>query len=96
MTNFDRVNKELKVMAPNAAEPSMMLLKDRLNLLLKMLIKARLAAGLRQLDVAQALGRPQSYVAKIEGGERKIDFIEVVDFCKVLDLQPEQLLKKLK
>jgi transcriptional regulator with XRE-family HTH domain len=73
----------------------MLLLKDRRNLLLKMLKEARLAAGLRQLDVAQALDRPQSYVAKIESGERKIDFIEVVDLCKVLDLQPEQLFKKL-
>lgn len=74
----------------------MLLLKDRRNLLLKMLKEARLAAGLRQLDVAQALDRPQSYVAKIESGERKIDFIEVVDLCKVLDLQPEQLIKRLK
>lgn len=74
----------------------MLLLKDRRNLLLKMLKEARLAAGLRQLDVAQALDRPQSYVAKIESGERKIDFIEVIDFCKVVDLRPEKLLKKLR
>jgi len=74
----------------------MLLLKDRRNLLLKMLKEARLAAGLRQLDVAQALDRPQSYVAKIESGERKIDFIEVIDFCKVVDLRPEKLLKRLK
>ena len=73
----------------------MLLLKDRRNLLLKMLKEARLAAGLRQLDVAQALDRPQSYVAKIESGERKIDFIEVIDFCKVVDLRPEKLLKRL-
>ena len=73
----------------------MLLLKDRRNLLLKILKEARLAAGLRQLDVAQALDRPQSYVAKIESGERKIDFIEVIDFCKVVDLRPEKLLKRL-
>ena len=74
----------------------MLLLKDRRNLLLKILKEARLAAGLRQLDVAQALNRPQSYVAKIESGERKIDFIEVIDFCKVVDLRPEKLLKRLR
>ena len=74
----------------------MLLLKDRRNLLLKILKEARLAAGLRQLDVAQALDRPQSYVAKIESGERKIDFIEVIDFCKVVDLRPENLLKRLR
>ena len=74
----------------------MLLLKDRRNLLLKMLKEDRLAAGLRQLDVAQALDRPQSYVAKIESGERKIDFIEVIDCCKVVDLRPEKLLKRLR
>lgn len=74
----------------------MLLLKDRRNLLLKILREARLAAGLRQLDVAKALDRPQSYVAKIESGERKIDFIEVIDFCKVVDLRPEKLLKRLR
>ena len=74
----------------------MLLLKDRRNLLLKMLKEARLAAGLRQLDVAQALDRPQSYVAKIESGERKIDFIEVIDFCKVVGLDPLRLIKRLK
>lgn len=74
----------------------MLLLKDRRNLLLKMLKEARLAAGLRQLDVAQALDRPQSYVAKIESGERKIDFIEVVDLCKVVGIDPVRLIKRLK
>ena len=74
----------------------MLLLKDRQNLLLKILKEARLAAGLRQLDVAQALDRPQSYVAKIESGERKIDFIEVIDFCKVVGLDPLRLIKRLK
>jgi len=74
----------------------MLLLKDRRNLLLKILKEARLAAGLRQLDVAQALDRPQSYVAKIESGERKIDFIEVIDFCKVIGFRPEKLLKRLR
>jgi len=74
----------------------MLLLKDRRNLLLKILKEARLAGGLRQLDVAQALDRPQSYVAKIESGERKIDFIEVIDFCKVVGLDPLRLIKRLK
>lgn len=74
----------------------MLLLKDRRNLLLKMLKEARLASGLRQLDVAQALDRPQSYVAKIESGERKIDFIEVIDFCKVVGIDPVRLIKRLK
>ena len=64
----------------------MLLRKDRRMLLLKMLKDARLERGLRQLDVALALGRPQSYVAKVESGERKVDCIDVIDFCNVVKL----------
>jgi len=65
-------------------------------LLLKMLKDARLERGLRQLDVALALGRPQSYVAKVESGERKVDCIDVIDFCNVVKLDPVKLVKRLK
>ena len=65
-------------------------------LLLKMLKDARHERGLRQLDVALALGRPQSYVAKVESGERKVDCIDVIDFCNVVKLDPVKLVKRLK
>jgi len=74
----------------------MLLRKDRRMLLLKMLKDARLERGLRQLDVALALGRPQSYVAKVESGERKVDCIDVIDFCNVVSLDPVKLVKRLK
>jgi transcriptional regulator with XRE-family HTH domain len=45
--------------------------------LLARLKAARLAAGLTQTAVAQALGRPQSYVSKTESGERRLDPIEL-------------------
>ena len=74
----------------------MLLRKDRRMLLLKMLKDARLERGLRQLDVALALGRPQSYVAKVESGERQVDCIDVSDFCNVVKLDPVKLVKRLK
>ena len=45
--------------------------------LLYRLREARLEAGLRQADVARKLRRPQSYISKIELGERRIDPIEL-------------------
>lgn len=54
-----------------------------------------MAAGLRQIDVATALDRPQSYVAKIESGERRLDFIEVLDLCIVIRLDPATLVQGL-
>ena len=69
--------------------------KNRKNLLLKLLKEARITANLRQLDVAISLGKPQSYIAKIESGERKIDFIEVLDICKQIKLDPKNLVDRL-
>ena len=52
---------------------------------------ARVNANLRQIDVASALDKPQSYIAKVESGERKLDFIETLDYCAVLNLTLEDL-----
>lgn len=74
----------------------MVLVRDRKKLLLQLLRQAREDAGLRQIDVATHLGVPQSYVAKVESGERKLSFIEVLDLCKAIDLDPIALMDRLK
>ena len=73
----------------------MVLVKDRKKLLRQILRQAREAAELRQIDVAALLGVPQSYVAKVESGERKISFIEVLDFCNAIGLDPQVLIDRL-
>lgn len=52
---------------------------------------ARKRASLKQVEVAAMLGKPQSYIAKVENGERRIDFIETIQLCKVVGLDPLQL-----
>lgn len=44
---------------------------------------ARLDARLKQSDVATALGKPQSYVSKVENGERRIDPVELRLFARL-------------
>ena len=73
----------------------MLLVKDKRKIVRETLKETRLRHGLRQQDVAEALGRPQSYVAKIESGERKTDFVEVLDICTAVGLDPNALLKRL-
>ncbi len=51
--------------------------------LVNKLIKAREKLGLRQEDVAKLLGRTQSYISKIEAGQRRIDLIQLKEFAKI-------------
>jgi len=55
--------------------------------------KARRAAGLTQQDVAGALDKPQSYVAKTEGYERRLDIIELMEFCDAVKADKRRILK---
>jgi transcriptional regulator with XRE-family HTH domain len=54
----------------------------------ELLIAARKKAGLTQAEVALRLGRPQSFVAKYEGGERRLDVIEFVTVARIIGLDP--------
>ena len=44
----------------------------------------REAGGLRQVDLAARLKRPQSFVSKYESGEKTLDFLEVREVCSAL------------
>jgi len=50
------------------------------------LISAREVAGLTQVQVAQRLGKPQSFVSKYERGERRLDFTEFLELADVLQI----------
>ncbi|MBI1236590.1 MAG: helix-turn-helix domain-containing protein [Alphaproteobacteria bacterium] len=54
--------------------------------------KARQDTGLTQFELAEKLGRPQSFVAKIESGERRVDIFEFVQICEALGLNPNEAL----
>jgi len=51
--------------------------------LLKRLRQARRQAELTQVQVARALGRPQSFVTKCELGERRIDPVDLQQFARL-------------
>lgn len=59
------------------------------------LIQARKDAGLTQQQVADKLGRPQSFVAKYEGGERRLDVVEFVEIAKALGANPKAFISDL-
>jgi transcriptional regulator with XRE-family HTH domain len=50
---------------------------------------------LTQQTVAKRLGRHQSFVAKYEGGERRLEVIEFVQICEAIGVRPGQVLSAL-
>lgn len=56
--------------------------KDYLEIINR-LKEARLKVGLSQQEVASRLGKPQSYISKIESGERRLDVVEIKKLAKV-------------
>ena len=59
----------------------------------ELMIAARKKAGLTQNELAKRLHRQQSFVAKYEGGERRVDVIEFIEICKAVQTDPNRLLK---
>jgi transcriptional regulator with XRE-family HTH domain len=51
--------------------------------LVEQIKKARIEVGLDQKDVAKLLKKTQSYISKIESGQRRIDIIQLKDFAKI-------------
>ena len=52
-------------------------------------------ARITALEVAERRGKPQSFVAKYEGGERRLDVIEFVAVARALELDPKALIDRL-
>ena len=61
----------------------------------ELMIGARKAAGLTQQELAMKLGKPQSFIAKYEAGERRIDVVEFLAICREISVDSVGILKKL-
>jgi transcriptional regulator with XRE-family HTH domain len=51
-----------------------------------LLRKKRQDARIRQTELAERLGLPQSFVSKCESGERRVDLLELLEICRALDI----------
>ena len=82
-------------MAPRARGLVKSLHQPEYQALCALLAEARRKAGLTQHEVARRLRRPQSFVAKYEGGERRLDVIEFLSVSAALGADPIRLLRRL-
>jgi transcriptional regulator with XRE-family HTH domain len=51
-----------------------------------LLRQVRSEAGMRQVDLAAKLGRPQSFVSNYEAGERGIDIMDLRYICEAVGI----------
>jgi transcriptional regulator with XRE-family HTH domain len=61
--------------------------------LVETLVAARKSAGIRQQALAKKLGRPQSFIAKYEGGERRVDAVEFIAIVRALGADPVKVFR---
>ncbi len=60
--------------------------------IIERLIKARKDLGLTQSQVADQLGKPQSFVSKVESRERRLDVTELKQFAKIYKVHVADLI----
>lgn len=63
--------------------------------LLEVLKEVRKESGTTQVDMSKRLKRPQSFVSKVETGERRLDFIELVAIARAMKVDPQDLFAKI-
>ncbi|MNG81816.1 Helix-turn-helix domain protein [compost metagenome] len=65
------------------------------QLVIKILRDARIEKGITQTKLAEALGRPQSFIAKVENGERKLDVVEFAVMARLLGVDAGAVLERI-
>ena len=72
-----------------------MCIRDRpYEVLVEQLTKLRKEQSLTQKELAERLGKPQSFVSKYESGERKLDVIEFILISQQIGVDPKEAFSK--
>lgn len=57
--------------------------REEYDVLIAMVRQMRLDAGLKQSELSEAIGRPQSFISNLECGIVRVDVIQLKDICEV-------------
>jgi transcriptional regulator with XRE-family HTH domain len=69
---------------------------NRHETLIALLIAKREAAGLTQTQLAERLGEYQSFVARLESGQRRVDVVELMELADALGFEAAEIVEELK
>jgi transcriptional regulator with XRE-family HTH domain len=67
----------------------------RYKALIGLLVARRQAAAMTQSDLAVRLGKSQSFVARLESGQRRITVVEFMMLAKILRFDPYKVISTL-
>jgi transcriptional regulator with XRE-family HTH domain len=67
----------------------------RYKALIGLLVARRQAAGMTQSDLAARLGKSESFVARLETGQRRITVVEFMTLAKILRFDPYKVISTL-
>jgi transcriptional regulator with XRE-family HTH domain len=62
---------------------------------IRVMVELRKERGLNQRELASRLGKPRSFVSKIENRERRLDFVEFVAVVRALGLEPADVMARI-
>jgi transcriptional regulator with XRE-family HTH domain len=68
---------------------------ERHKALIALLVERREAAGLTQAELAAKLGEYQSFVARLESGQRRVDVVELIELSEILNFDPKGMVDAL-
>jgi len=74
---------------------AMQISRNEREIFLALLRRVRQEARLRQEDLAERLDVPQSFVSKIESGERRLDVLELRQLCAAKEISPLDFARRL-
>lgn len=77
--------------AETAAQMPKSTFTDAYQEMLALLLAARHAAGLTQVELSKRLGKPQSWVSNVERGNRRLDVIEFCAVVRAIQADPASL-----
>jgi len=63
--------------------------------LFTLLKKNRQDRGIRQVELAEKLGVPQSFISKYESGDRRLDVLELRQVCDALGISLQEFIQQL-
>jgi transcriptional regulator with XRE-family HTH domain len=65
------------------------------KILIEFLTERREALQMSQAEFAEKLGQYQSFVARLESGQRRIDVVEFIEISEILQFDPSRTIKLL-